>query len=303
MLTSPAPAHHAIIHASDLQPSTKAKYIAEIDRLIQSGIDPRNRTALTAYARHLSGSSRAFLKSALRLLSKDIVTDLQAAANPENLPTIQAQLLNIEAMNKTITVKTPKGEKAHVWLSPEQVEQITALPDRSTTKGLRDYIVLSVLLGAGLRRDELVNLTFDQIIQQPTRAGSRSVLSITGKGNKDRIIPISNKLATYLSQWKAHTGGGSVARSISKAGNLGDSLSEIGVHNIVRHYGALIGIPELDTHDLRRTYAQIGYNSGVPITQVSKLLGHSDVRTTQRYLNLDIDLEQTASDFIPLSGD
>lgn len=305
MLTnfSPTPTHHAIIRSADLQPSTQTKYIAEIDRLIQAGIDPRNRQALATYSQGLSNSSRSFLKAALRLLSAEHVTNLKASATADNLPHVQAQLYNIEAMTKTIQVKASKGEKAHIWLSPAQVEEITALPDRSTVKGMRDYIILSVMLGAGLRRDELVHLTFDQIKQQPTKDGFRTVLSITGKGNKDRIIPINNKLAAYLRQWFTLTGPGHVARSISKAGNLGESLSEIGIHNIVRRYGALIGIPQLDSHDLRRTYAQIGYNSGVPITQISKLLGHSDVRTTQRYLNLDIDLEQTASDFIPLSGD
>lgn len=305
MLTtySPAPAHHAIIHAADLQPSTKAKYIAEIDRLIAEGVNPRDRQALKVYAQRLPNSSRSFLKAALRLLSAEHVTNLKASATADNLPHVQAQLYNIEAMTQTITVEASKGEKAHTWLSPAQVEQITALPDRSTVKGMRDYIVLSVLLGAGLRRDELVNFTFDQIKQQPTKDGFRTVLSITGKGNKARVIPINNKLASYLRQWQALTGSGFVARSISKSGTIGTDLSEIGIHNIVRHYGDLIGIPELDSHDLRRTYTQIGYNAGVPITQISKLLGHANVRTTQRYLNLDIDLETTASDFIPLSGD
>ena len=68
-------------------------------------------------------------------------------------------------------------------------------------------------------------------------------------------------------------------------------------------YGALIGIDGLDPHDLRRTYAQIGYETGLPVTQISKLLGHASIATTQRYLNLDLDLETAASDFIPLSGD
>jgi integrase len=63
--------------------------------------------------------------------------------------------------------------------------------------------------------------------------------------------------------------------------------------------GAAIGKPDLAPHDLRRTYAQLGYEAGVPITQISKLLGHANVATTQRYLNLDLDLSTTVSDFIP----
>jgi integrase/recombinase XerC len=73
----------------------------------------------------------------------------------------------------------------------------------------------------------------------------------------------------------------------------------VALFHVVRKRGALIGKPELDPHDLRRTYAQLGYEAGVPITQISKLLGHASVATTQRYLNLELDLETTISDFIP----
>lgn len=70
--------------------------------------------------------------------------------------------------------------------------------------------------------------------------------------------------------------------------------------NVVKKHGRAVGKPELAPHDLHRSYAQLGYENGVPITQLSKLLGHSSVAVTQRYLNLDLDLEVTASDFLPL---
>ena len=67
--------------------------------------------------------------------------------------------------------------------------------------------------------------------------------------------------------------------------------------------GKLIDTPELSPHDLRRTYAHLGYDVGVPITQIKELLGHASVATTQKYLDLSLDLDNTASDFVPLSGD
>ncbi len=51
---------------------------------------------------------------------------------------------------------------------------------------------------------------------------------------------------------------------------------------------------------LKWTYAQLGYEAGVPLTQISTLLGHANLATTQKYLNLALDIEQTVSDFIPL---
>ena len=80
---------------------------------------------------------------------------------------------------------------------------------------------------------------------------------------------------------------------------MGKSLSAVGIFRIVRGAGEAIGKPALAPHDLRRTYVQLGYEAGVPITQISKLLGHANIGTTQRYLNLDLDLNTTVSDFIP----
>jgi integrase len=64
-------------------------------------------------------------------------------------------------------------------------------------------------------------------------------------------------------------------------------------------WGNLIGKDDQRPHDLRPTYAQLGYEPGVPITQIGRLLGHVSTETTQRYLNLELDLESTVSDFIP----
>lgn len=303
MLSFPNPPHYAIIDATDLQPSTKGKYKSAIDQMLDNGIDPSNRPALSSYAQSLPLSSRSFLKAALRLLFTDIQTGLEASASPDNLHEVQARLLNINAMMKSVTVKKPEGSKTHIWLSREQVEQITALPDLTTIRGLRDYVVLSVLLGAGLRREELETLTFDSLMQQPSKTGLRDVLAITGKGGKRRTVPISAKLARHLRSWKEITGEGYVARSINKSGVVNGSLSAVSIHRIVRQYGSLIGVPELDAHDMRRSFARIGYDSGVPVEQISKLLGHANIKTTMLYLGIDIDLTSTVSDFIPLAGD
>ena len=63
--------------------------------------------------------------------------------------------------------------------------------------------------------------------------------------------------------------------------------------------GAMIGKLDLQPHDLRRTYAELGRRAGVPISQISKLLGHASIETTQEYLNIELDLETTVSDFVP----
>jgi integrase len=160
---------------------------------------------------------------------------------------------------------------------------------------------LGLLLGAGLRREELARLTFSAVRTLPTKNGERTVIEVTGKGNKTRVIPLNAKLAFRLHEWKQIAGDGFIARSLGRKQELGESMSAVSIFELVNKYGKKIGVPGLAPHDLRRSYAQIGYEAGIPITQVSTLLGHSSVSTTQKYLNLSLDLEATASDFIPLS--
>ena len=176
------------------------------------------------------------------------------------------------------------------------------MPDETAAAGQRDRIALGLLVAAGLRRDEAVNLVFGDIKLQPIRGKFRTVLEIQGKGDKARLVPIRDTLAAALDDWSAAAGPGRFGRilcSVDQTGVIGDDLTGVGLFNIVRGYGRQMGKPSLAPHDLRRTYAQIGYESGVPITQISKLLGHSIIATTQRYLNLSLDLETTVSDFVP----
>jgi len=289
------------IDRAALQPSTKKQYRKAIEKLLEAGVNPMDYKILQAYAGGLRSSGKSFLKSALRLLSLDYERDLKASATGANVGKVQAGLYRLEAMREAVQVETHKGIKAHTWLSQKQVAAMTALCG-DTLEGKRDWIVLGLLLGAGLRREELATLTFAALKQQPAKNGRmRDVLEVTGKGAKTRVIPISEKLGKHLREWREIVGGGYVARSLGMSKQLGESMSAVAIFQLVNKYGNRIGVPGLAPHDMRRTYAQLGYEAGIPITQISTLLGHSSVSTTQRYLNLSLDLETTASDFIPLT--
>ena len=294
------------IDRADLQPTTKYKYKRELAAMAAAGINPLDYDALAIYADALKSSRKTFLKSALRMISTDYERTTKGGATPANIAQVQTVVYRLEAMRSAINVKKHKGSKAHNWLSQAQVKEITSLCSDDLI-GRRDWIILALLLGAGLRRDELAQLTFDAIKTQPMKGGKmRTVLEVTGKGNKTRVIPINKALAARLLSWRDEVMiGGMIARSISKGSKnkMGASLSAIGIYKLVANYGAMIGKPELAPHDLRRTFAQLGYEAGVPLTQLQTLLGHESIATTQKYLDLNLDIETTASDFIPLGGD
>jgi integrase len=224
----------------------------------------------------------------------------KAGATPDNVAAVQATVYRLEALNQAIQVEATKGHKAHTWLTQTEVKQLLDSCNQGILQGKRDRLVLGLLVGAGLRREELAQLRFQDVVVQPVAGKSRTVLNIKGKGAKDRVVPISDRLAAGLADWSEICGGaGYIARSINKGGAIGKRLSTIGIFQIVSRAGAALDKPDLAPHDLRRTYAQLGYEAGISITQISRLLGHASVATTQRYLNLDLDLTTTVSDVIP----
>lgn len=282
-----------------LQPSTKAQYKKVMSNYLATGNSLADSEALAGYALGLNQSSRAFLKAAVKMWTQRVESTFKAQATPENVTAIQASIYRLESLNEAIEIKAQKGQKAHSWLTQAEVKKLLATCD-DTLKGQRDKLILGLLVGAGLRREELAGLKFEHVKLQPVKGKMRTVLEITGKGAKTRIVPIKDSLANAIDQCsKAMSSNtGFVVRSMNN-GAIGDSITSAAVFNVVREAGAAIGKPGLAPHDLRRTYAQLGYEAGIVITQISKLLGHSNVATTQRYLNLDLDLETTISDFIP----
>ncbi len=300
-LTIPTPdVLAAIDHAPDLAESTRTKYRRAVARYLDAGGDPYNATQLAAYAEGVSQSGRAFLKAAVRLYTDRLAVNVKALATPANVDAVQANLYRIEALQEAVKVKTPKGQKTHTWLSQAQVKRLLATCANDHQVGQRDRLVLGLLVAAGLRREEAVNLTFADVKLQPIERKIRTVLAVRGKGAKKRTVPINDALANALDEWGKVIGHrGRVLRSIDRRREWRDSLSAVGLFYIVQEHGAAIGLPDLAPHDLRRTYAQLGFEAGIPITQIGRLLGHASVATTQRYLNLDLDLETTVSDFIP----
>lgn len=283
-----------------LQPTTKAQYRKAITNYLAAGHSLADAQALTTYAANLPKSSRAFLKAAVRLWGDSVALKAKAGATPETIAAVQATVYRLEALNEAIQVEASKGQKAHTWLTQNEVKRLLDSCNINTTQGQRDKVILGLLVGAGLRREELVNLAFEDVIIQPVAGKFRTVLNVVGKGAKDRVVPINDKLAAALETWGALVGHtGAIARAVSKGSAVRDSISAIGIFEIVSKAGTAISKLGLAPHDLRRTYAQLGYEAGVPITQISKLLGHSNVATTQKYLNLDLDLGTTVSDFIP----
>lgn len=294
----------ASIERADLADSTKKKYSGVMKGYLDTGGDPYDAGQLAAYADGLSASQKAFLSAVVTTYTKAMVSYAKSVATPDNVDNIQATIWRAEALQDAVQPEKSKGgQKTHTWLSQAQVKELLDTCDDDLI-GRRDRLALGLMVAAGLRRAEAVTLTFSDVKLQPVRGKIRAVLAIEGKGGpkggKSRTVPVSDALAAAIDAWSVVVGGeGRILRSLNQRKELRDDMSAVALFYIVQAHGAGIGKPELAPHDLRRTYAQLGHEAGIPITQISKLLGHASIATTQRYLNLELNLETTVSDFIP----
>lgn len=290
----------AVERDPELSESTKRQYRKAVVNAAEAGVNLADPESLNTYAATVGSSTRGFLSAVITKLTEEIETRAKARATPDNVAAVQATIYRAQALREAVKVEKTEGTRAHTWLSQTEVKALLDTCDQGDVIGQRDRLALGLMVGAGLRRREAVELRFEDVKLQPVQERIRTVLQVKGKGAKDRVVPISDRLANAIDDWAGVVGNeGRILRSLGRNRKPGDSMSTTALYNLVRKRGGEIGKPKLAPHDLRRTFAQLGFEAGVPITQISTLLGHANVETTQRYLNLELDLETTVSDFIP----
>jgi integrase len=178
----------------------------------------------------------------------------------------------------------PAGNSLGDWLTREQAKELLAVPDRSTLKGKRDYVILALLVGCALRRNELAELDIATIQQ---REGRWVLADLEGKGRRIRTVAIPIWVKQGINAWMTAAGieDGRLLRSVSKSGKINrDTLRDWAVWSVVEQSSKQIGIERFGAHDLRRTCAKLCRKNGGDLEQIKFLLGHSSIQTTERYL-------------------
>lgn len=288
----------AIERNPDLLPTTKRQYQRAVMRAVRDGVDMNDPLALRDYAATTSVSSALYLRGAIGSWADRVQLQIesQVQPSPESVAEAQAAIMRLNALARAIRTRKVTGDKPHIWLTKQETQRLLSVPNARDLQGLRDKVCLTLLVGAGLRRNEASQIEWSNFMRQ----GDRWVLAVHGKGAKNRIVPIATQMTEILTVWQRQSSNeGRILRRLYKGGKLGKSLGLTAIYTIVQTYGNLIGHENLQPHDLRRTYAQIGFESAIPLTQISKLLGHSSLAVTQRYLNIELDLAETISDFVP----
>jgi site-specific recombinase XerD len=166
----------------------------------------------------------------------------------------------------------------------------------------RDYAMLAVLFGCGLRRSELVGLEMNEV---QMRQGHWAVVDLIGKGGHIRTVPIPVWVKAALDDWVAAAGitEGRIFRAVARAGKVwGDGISQNVVWYVVKTCCEKAGLQHIAPHDLRRTCAKLCHTSGGEIEQIQFLLGHASVQTTERYLGCKQNLGHPVNDLFRLGN-
>ncbi len=174
-------------------------------------------------------------------------------------------------------------------LSASEVRRLLGAADTSTPLGLRDRAVVEVLYATGLRNAELLALDVSDLDRRERLVSVRH-----GKGDKGRVVPITRAAWTELSGYVQR---GRPALTTTHAdsmravflGQRGRRLSAAGLRHVLDRLAKVARLrSRLTPHTLRRTFATELLRAGVDLRTIQLLLGHANLNTTARYLNLDV---------------
>jgi site-specific recombinase XerD len=270
----------AAVLSSLRSPESQRNYRHSIDEFITWYCsEPRlsfNKTVVTRYRIHLDS----------RQLAPGTINVQLAAVRRLAYEAADCGLLSPELAAGIQRVKGAKelGVRLGNWLAAEEARRLWQSPGTQTLKGKRDRAILAILLGCGLRRRELAEMTLD-LLQR--REDHWAIVDLVGKGGHIRTVPVPNWVKQILDDWLSAAGivTGRVFRRVCRAGKTwGDGMTERVVWHVVKEYAAKLNLANLAPHDLRRSCARFCHAAGGEMDQIQFLLGHVSVQTTETYL-------------------
>lgn len=184
-------------------------------------------------------------------------------------------------------LETPKlSRKLPMFLTIEEIDRMMATIDRSSSEGDRNASIIETLYSCGLRVSELVNLKITDLHLD------EEYIKVTGKGNKERLVPIGRSavklLLNYLNHVRPHLPLKKGAEDTVYLNRRGAGLSRVMVFYIVKDLAEKAGIKkELSPHTFRHSFATHLVEGGADLRAVQEMLGHESITTTEIYTHLD----------------
>ena len=185
--------------------------------------------------------------------------------------------------NPASAITTPKLEKKlPTFLSVEEAAKLLEAPRDSDANGLRDRAILETLYSTGIRVSELVGIDADDV------DFISGVVKVTGKGNKERLVPIGDKalriMRSYLEKRSHPLAKEAKAVFLNKSGGR---ITDRSIRRVVDKYIRLMAMRQgISPHTLRHSFATHLLDRGADLRSVQELLGHMNLSTTQIYTHV-----------------
>jgi integrase/recombinase XerD len=168
----------------------------------------------------------------------------------------------------------------------DEVDRLLAHPDTTSPRGLRDRAMIELLYATGMRVSELVGLTPADLHLEAC------YLTCTGKGGKQRLIPIGDEAARWVAQYLSNARGTLLgtrrtSRLFVNARGGGIGLTRVGFWKILKQHAHGAGLAaSLSPHTLRHSFATHLLERGADLRAIQMMLGHADLSTTQIYTHV-----------------
>jgi integrase len=197
------------------------------------------------------------------------------------------------AMTNVRPPSAEEGQRPGRWLSLDQIHMLMTAAERIATsdaQAIRNKVVITMLCTMALRREELAAARWGDLSLQ----NNRIVLNVHGKGKKSAVIDVPRSVINAVHTWRTVVepnsfnpqASSALLRRLWKGGRVSHyGLTPDGIWLIVGEAANAAGIDHVAPHDLRRSVAGALQASGVPIEKISRLLRHSNVAVTERYLS------------------
>ena len=243
------------------------------------------RTYLNAISETgISSRSQARCISSIRSFYKYLIFDGKLENNPTRL------------------LETPKlGRKLPNILTVEEIDSMLRCIDLQKPEGQRNRAIIEMLYSCGLRVSELIHLKLSHLNFR------LSIIKVEGKGNKERIIPLSKnakeEIKLYLKTYREQLDIAKGSEDILFLSKRGAALSRVMVFNIIKQISLRAGIQKnISPHTFRQSFASHLVNGGADLSAVQDMLGHESILTTEIYTHLDDHyLRDTINKFHPRS--
>ena len=207
---------------------------------------------------------------------------------------------NYRETNPLELIESPKiGRKLPDTLAIEEIDQLISAIDLSSPQGERNRAMLETLYGCGLRVSELTSLKISDLFFK------EGFIKITGKGDKQRFVPIGDTTIKYIELYKkevrVHQKIAPKAQDTLFLNRRGNQLTRAMIFTIIKQLAAKAGIDKvISPHTFRHSFATHLLENGADLRAIQQMLGHQSITTTEIYTHIETSfLQETITKFHP----